>query len=162
MGFACGPQWKIHLMWIPRKNWTAEMESPWWTRVPSFMNNKSLVAIRWQGLLPTLLPEEPQTEPSASSTMPCFSMLSQATTAGKPWFHLPTNWLRPAPPNHNCTIWIPHLYKTDLIENLSRNICYTRQPFVFMENNSGSYPNLCLLGSISLCSNKCLLFFITI
>lgn len=34
-----------HLMWVPRENASAEMDSPWLTEDSNFMNNNSLVAI---------------------------------------------------------------------------------------------------------------------
>lgn len=43
---------------------------------------------------------------------------------------LSINGLRPGLSNQNCSICIPHLHKIDLIENVSRNICYNRWPLL--------------------------------
>lgn len=48
-------------------------------------------------------------------------------TAGKLWFCLHEGW-RPTLSNQNCIIWISHLHKKDLIENLGRNFPYKRRP----------------------------------
>lgn len=48
-------------------------------------------------------------------------------TAGKLWFCLHEGW-RPTLSNQNCIIWISHLHKKDLIENLGRHFPYKRKP----------------------------------
>lgn len=111
------PGRKIHLMWTLRRNLSAETDSPWPTEGPSFINNNNLATIYLQELLLCSIDQEkPHTEPSASLTMPHIFMLLESTTAGKLYFCLSNNRLRPAPSNQNCTVWIPCLHKMDLIE----------------------------------------------
>ena len=69
---------------------------------PSFMNTKSLVAICWKRPLRySAHQEESQTELSASWSMSCWVMQPESTIAGKPWFCLLINRLRPALSNQN-------------------------------------------------------------
>ena len=97
------PGRKIHLMWTLRRNLSPDVDSLWSNEGPHFKSNKSHLVISWQGLLMlSVSREEPQTKVSASCTMPRLFMASESTPAGKPWFHLSTNELRPAPANQNC------------------------------------------------------------
>lgn len=114
-------QSKIHLIWTPRKNFFAEMDSPWSTEGPHFMNNKSLMAIFWQGLLSTLcmLGRTPERT---------LSFLHCAWLVYTVWvIHCRETLVSPfyqqtdiCPIHQKYTIWIPHLHKMNLIENLGR------------------------------------------
>ena len=87
--------------------------------------------------------EETQTEPLVSCSSPHLFTPSESITAGETWFHLSTNRLRATPSSQNCTIWIPHLHKMDLIENLVGMFAIKGSfPFVSMEHNLGYYRNL--------------------
>lgn len=57
---------KSSLLCNLRRDLSANMDSPWSTHGPNFINNKSLVSICWQRLLSyPVCQEEPQTELSA-------------------------------------------------------------------------------------------------
>lgn len=134
------PRRKIHLMWIPTRNLSAEMASPRSSEGPNFVNTTSLEAISWQELLTYFVyQEEPQPELSASHSAPRLFMYLSQPLQGCPYFiFLPMNWDLPRPvrtiqivfsfafipTNQNSTIWIPHLHKTDLTGNLGGNFDY--------------------------------------
>lgn len=71
--------------------------------------------------------EEPHTEFSVSRTTTHVFMTSESIVGkGKLWFCLSNNRERPALSNQNCAIWIPHLHKMDLLEDLGGHFHYKR------------------------------------
>lgn len=108
-------------MWIQRSNLPVEMATPSSTKGPNLMKNDEssghlLIHTSYILFIPG------RTSDWALDFLPCvcfFCCLS-----------LSINGLRPALSNQNCTIWMLHLHKIDLIENVSRNICYNRWPLL--------------------------------
>lgn len=75
-----GPEMKDSFDVNPETKWSAEIDSWWLTEGPNFVNNESLAAIYWQGLLVySVHQEEPQTELLASWIMPCSITPSEST-----------------------------------------------------------------------------------
>ena len=114
------PKSKIHLIWTPRKNLSAEMASPWSTEGPHFMNNKSLRAIFWQGLLSTLCMGK-NTRANPQLPAPCLVVCTVwviycRETLVSPFY--PQTEICPI--HRKYTIWVPHLHKMNLVENLGR------------------------------------------
>lgn len=137
---------KIHLMWTLRRDLSAEMDSPWLTEGPNFMDNKSLEAICRQGFSRILYPGKslrlnpwlPALRPAFFCHLvnPCWETLVSS-------FYQPTDTCVIQSELHNFDI--PHLHKTNVIENLGRKFHYNRLlPFVSVEHNWSCYPNLCL------------------
>lgn len=86
---------KIYLIWTPRRNLSAEIDSPWSTKSLNLIN-MSLRAICWQGFLSySVHREEPQTELSASWL--CLFMLSQPLQGSPGFVFQPMDWNLPCP-----------------------------------------------------------------
>lgn len=151
------PRRKIHLIWIPRRNLSTEMDSPWLTESPSCVNSKSLVAICWRAC--TLCTRK---NLRLTSQLPalCLDCLPVSTTARKPWFPLSTCRLRPALSNQNCTIRLSHLCKVDLIGRVGTFTVHGDLPFILVEHSLNCYLNLPLRLQLRLL--KLMLFFIPV
>lgn len=102
------------------------MNSPWSTKGPHFINNRSLVAICWWAPQVLCIPGR-TSDWIRGFPHPAACLWRESAPGGKPLLHLSTNRLRPVLSTQDCTIWVPHLHKTDLIENLGRIFHYKRR-----------------------------------
>lgn len=143
------------------------MNAPWSTEGRNFMSNEGLVAICWQGILKySVYQEDPHIELCASPVMPCLFMLPESTTRGRPWFHLPTNGLRPAPANQATQIVSP--FASILTITAAQfgpirtvqfiNLIYIKLGTFSVEHNLGCYLNPCPLGGSFFYSSTCIFY----
>ena len=89
----------ICTLWTLRRNLSAEMDSPWSTKGPNFVNRNLLT-----GAPRCSVPTDKDPDCTLSfCTMPYLFLQSESTTARKPWFYLSTNGHKPAPSSQNYT-----------------------------------------------------------
>ena len=118
---------KTHFMWTWSRNLPTEMDSPWSTEGPNFINNRAWWPFADRGFLHTLYTGKNLRlnflSASGFHTVPSVFTPSESTTQRrKLWLSISTNRLRPALSNQNCTVWIPHPHKMDLIKSLRKEL----------------------------------------